>query len=278
MEARSRVTRNLPIKIVCPNTRHRLINQIIYEEFILALWEKRSGWARKARRRLLEYNIDLTEGVLHTYKRQIKDGARDPISASNFSGDVFGGTHASRYGKDGMYGQFHMWEMFYIEGTKRYVGLPANQLLCANQHYGSANVFACEKNKVMSRFMFDLQRHFSQPPYSTIVNEDIFTYLEQTDNQFSVFDFDLMCHANSDGLVDRLARCIVRTATDVAVINIATTVGRWIDEIEYRSIMPGKLVRKIQRISDFCVFNSCSGGYNDKVVPMRYEFLVIGRW
>jgi len=273
-EKRSRITRNLPIKVICPNTRHRIINQIIYEEFIAALWDRRRNWTRPARRRLLEYGIDLSEGVLVTYRRQIRNGERDPISAPSFSGDLFNGSYASRYGKDGMYKQFEMWQRFYVKTKGKYVGLPANQILSITRDFGAENTFACERDEVMAAFMFDLQRYFSKPPHATVIKKDIFEYLESSNNTFSIFDFDLMCQANTEGLLERLAACVSRTARFPAIINIATTVGRWITDEEYRSLMPYELIRQL-RAHGIDTIDSYSGGYNDRIIPMRYEFLAL---
>jgi len=276
MLLKKRATRNLPIKIICPNTRHRIINQVIYEEFIYSLWERKSNWAGPAKERLLKYDIDVSETLLRSYKRLIKKGSRDPVSASNFSGDLFGGTYASRYGKDSMYNQFYLWEGMHLDSEELvYVGLPANQILSVNRHYGALNVFACEKSKPMAQFMFDMQRHFSDS-HARIVNEDIFEFLKNTETKFSVFDFDLMCHANAEGLLEKIAEAIIDTARDRAVINIATTIGRWIDKSEYKYLMPHSVIEGIE-CSGFEIVGTYSGEYNDRIIPMRYEFLAIMR-
>jgi len=271
---RSRVTRNLPVTIVCPNTRHRIINQVIYEEFISALWSKRRNWTPAAHQRLLEYDIDLSEGVLKSYKTQIRNGTRDPVSSPSFSGELFNGNCSSRYGKDGMYKQFELWRRFYANPDGKYVGLPANQILLVNRDFGANNVFACERNIQTARFMKDLQRHFSRPPHAQIIVNDIFSYLETTRELFSVFDFDLMCQVNTEGLLERLAATVARTMDLPAVVNVATTVGRWITNSEYKDIMPDLLIEELSQ-HGVGVIDSFSGGYNDRIIPMRYEFLAL---
>ena len=276
-QKKGKVTRNLPIRVVCPNTRHRIINQVIYEEFISALWSGQEMWEEVAHLRLKEYDIDVSSGVLKSYKAQIKNGSRSPISSSNFSNSLFGSSFSSRYGKDAMYGQFSLWEKIYLKDQEKiYVGLPANQILFINQMYGAENVFACDSDEYMIRFMVGLQEHFSNRPHANIFYGNIFDFLSDTDVKFSVYDLDLMCHANAPGLVSQTAKGIVETAQDRAVINIATSVGRWISEETYFSIMPGELIAEIEKYG-YNVLDVFSGGYNDRIIPMKYEFLAIER-
>ena len=276
-EKKSKVTRNLPIRVVCPNTRHRIINQVIYEEFISSLWSGQESWEDVAQLRLKEYDINVSSGVLKSYKAQIKSGVRNPISSSNFGNSLFGGSFSSRYGKDSMYGQFSLWEKIYLkEDRKVYVGLPANQILFISQLYGPENVFACDSNEYMIKFMSNLQVHFSQEPYANVFYGNIFDFLSDTDVKFSVYDLDLMCHANSPGLVSQIARSVTETSKDRAVVNVATSVGRWISEEDYLNIMPNDLVCEIEKCG-FKVVDVFSGGYNDRIIPMKYEFLAIER-
>lgn len=274
LEERTRQTRNLPIVIICPNTRHRIINQIIYEEYIRGVWINRSDWKTKAQERLLQFGIELTTSILEQYRKNIKEGKRDPICISNFSGGVFDGAYASRYGKDNMYKQFKLLTSISIKDPT-YIGLPANQILSINKEYGYENVYACELNIDMAQFMFDLQRHFSPPgEVSHLINQDIFNYLSTTDNKFSVYDLDLMCQV-SENFIDILINCIARTSKDKCVVNIATSVGRGITNKQYDSLMPSTFIEKIS--NKMKVVSHYSDGYNDRVVPMRYEFFVLER-
>jgi hypothetical protein len=272
-----RKTRNNPIRIICPHTRHGIINQVMYEEYMRALWDGCPvGWEVAASQRLGEYDISLSREVLRTYKTQIRNGKRDPSAASNFGLKMFEGTFAVRQGKDMMYAQFHVWTDLQLgQAERQYVGLPASQVLSVARHYGAESVCACERNPARAKFMFDLQRHFSRPPYAEVVNADIFSFLAETNARFSVFDFDLMCQANSEGFVDSLVAAVCRTAMTRASINVATTIGRWITEKEYGLIMPGKMVDGLS--GDFKILGTRSGGYNDRVVPMRFEFFAIER-
>ena len=269
-----KITRNLPIKVICPNTRHRIINQVIYEEYIWGIWNNKSNWTEASRKRLQKYGIDLKDSVLKSYKLQLKKGERDPISAPSFKGDLFSGNYASRYGKDGMYKQFELWATIFAEPGKNYVGLPANQILSVVRSFNPENVYACESDATMARFMLSLLRHFSNPPHATIIDKDIFEFLLATKNRFSIFDFDLMCQINSDGLIEKLSNCIYRTMENKAVVNIATTVGRWISDEEYKKIMPAALIKNLQKLGAN-ITQLYSGGYNDRIIPMRYEFLAL---
>lgn len=277
-EKEGKVTRNLPIKIVCSSTRHRIINQIIYEEFILSLWlckkKHEINWANVASQRLKKYDIEVSPGVLKAYKTQIVRGQRDPATASKFGNGLFLEDYATRYGKDAMYKQFNLWRKFYTSDLK-YIGLPANQILSIKKELGGDNITACEKNKDMYSFMFSLQRHFSTTPHAVLVNQDIFKYLSKTESKFSIFDFDLMCQANSPGLLETIVECVARTAKLPAVLNIVTTVGRWITDVEYRDLMPQKIINGLES-KGLKVIGTHSDGYNDRIIPMRYEFLAIG--
>jgi hypothetical protein len=273
-EEKIRQTRNLPIIIICPNTRHRIINQIIYEEYIRSIWTKKSNWTKAAQERLLQFGIELTTSALINYKKEIKEGHRDPVCISNFSGGVFDGAYASRYGKDNMYKQFKLLTSISIKDPT-YIGLPANQILSVNKEYGADNVYACERNIDMAQFMFDLQRHFSPPgEISHLINQDIFNYLLITDNKFSVYDLDLMCQV-SEIFIDTLINCITKTSKDKCVVNVATSVGRGITNKQYDSLMPSVFIEKIS--NKMKVLAHYSDGYNDRVVPMRYEFFVLER-
>jgi len=126
----------------------------------------------------------------------------------------------------------------------------------------------------MAKFMQDLQRHFCKPPRANIINDNIFAFLERTSHKFSTFDFDLMCQISSSGLIDNIAYCIANTMTPYAVANIATTIGRWISEEEYQSLMPGELIDRLKGYG-IIVVDSYSSGYNDRIIPMRYELLAL---
>jgi hypothetical protein len=236
--------KNVAINIICPNTRHRIINQIIYEEFIRSVWFKKSSWTNNVVNKLKDFNISLSESAILSIKRELQTGKRDPISISNFSSGIFDGTYASRYGKDGMYKQFKLWVHSWIDKFDwSYVGLPANQILSVNKEYGSNNVHACEKNELMTKFMLSLQRHFSVPgDYAHIINADIFYYLDFTPNKFSIYDFDLMCNVNNESFIETLVDRIVKTSKNKCVINIATPIGRKISERNYKQIMQGEFV------------------------------------
>ena len=271
-------TRNLPVYVICHNTRHRIINQVIYEEFIFGLLLKTSNWEEKAVKRLSNFGINLSSITLKMYQGLLKTGKRDPASIANFS-SMFENEelYTSRYGKDGMYKQLHMMISLWLRnGERKYVGLPANQILSINKEFGYENVVACERDKVMSEFMFCLQRHFSPSGnHATLINDDIFNYLSKTDKKFSIYDFDLMCCIDSNNILNKLIDNISKTSMDKCVVNIATTIGRKISESTYRSIMPGQFIEKISKTMN--VVGHHSDGYNDRVIPMRYELFMLER-
>jgi hypothetical protein len=249
----------------------------MYEEFIYGLLSNEQHWENKAAERLANFGIILSPQTILMNRKKIRSGERDPSCVANFSGKISDGeVYTSRYGKDGMYKQLKMMiDLFILNKDKSYVGLPANQILSAIKEYGS-NVVACDKNEGMVQFMVMLQRHFGIPgKYATILNQDIFEYLESTDKKFSVFDFDLMCHITADNLIDKLASSVLKTAKDRCVVNIATTIGRKINEFTYRFMMPNDFINKIK--GHMNVVHHYSDGYNDRIIPMRYEIFVLER-
>jgi hypothetical protein len=259
--------RNSPIKIVCGATKYKVINQIIFEEYI----RNRNGWAERAIERLKRYNISITAGTLSTYKRELIRGDRNPATIS-----IYGGTSnshfASRHGKDGMYSQFKLWCDIFVD-TFQYVGLPANQILAISKDFGAEYVVACEKNKSTYNHMKNMQTYFSEPPYAIIKNKDIFKFLEETNMKFSIYDFDLMCHI-SEKIISKIIHSVNRTAMEKVVVNIATTIGRKITEEQYYNMVPNSILEACKK-HELNVLKYHCGGYNDRIMPMRYVFLAI---
>jgi hypothetical protein len=256
-------TRNLPIEIVCDNTRHRIINQAIIKESIHG-----GDWGDRARRFLKEHKISLSTSMLKKYRRKLLNGTRDPICSSDFGNNVIG----SRYGKDMMYAEFNTIQNVFIS-EKKYVGLPANQILKVCKDY--SKVIACEKNNDMFGFMSELINNFPVENVS-LVNEDIFQYLKNTDEKFSVFDFDLMCHISLD-VIKNICESLNNAAENKAVFNLATSFGRKITRKEYDDMMPHTLIMCINNDTDFEVKFNQSGSYNDHIIPMKYEMMYVER-
>ena len=181
-----------------------------------------------------------------------------------------------------MYAEFHaICKMMHdIEGADpKYVGLPANQIMHVAQKFG--NIVACEKNPHNDRFMHDLMNNivnaFSLEKSVKIVNEELTEYLQHCDEQFTIYDADLMTYANKPGLIDALGNGISRTMGDFAVICVVTCSGRHITDEEYKSIMPVELVESISKRVPIDIVYLNSDRYQDSVTPMRYEILAVRR-
>lgn len=252
------------------SARHQIINQIIFEEYILACQQKRANWTKKAQERLSFYGIDIAESTLYNYRLQLKSGVRAALASSSFGGKLYEEL-GSRVGKEGMYKQIDLLAHLFLNEPK-YVGLPANQLIYMIRKY-NGNVVACEWDKKMFEFMRNLKARFAPESAVSIHRGDIFTYLEETSEVFSLYDFDLMQHLYEDG-IRRLAEAVARTAEPIAIINVASCIGRSRTEEEYREIMPSLLKEELHRC-DCTVIKNYSDGYSDRVTPMRYELLVI---
>ena len=252
------------------SARHQIINQVIFEEYILTCQQKRTGWANKARQRLLFYGIDIKCGTLYNYRQQLKSGIRSALTSSSFGGKLYEEL-GSRTGKEGMYKQIDLLVHLFIDNPE-YIGLPANQLLYVIRKY-NGNVVACEWDKKMFEFMRNLKARFAPGSAASIHYGDILSYLEDTDEKFSLYDFDLMQHLYNDDL-DRIASAIARTSRPISIVNIASCIGRSRTEGEYKEIMPSYIIRELSNCG--CeIIKHYSDGYSDRVTPMRYELLVV---
>jgi hypothetical protein len=271
MEVQSKKRRNIPLQNwVDATARHQIINQAIFEEYILSIWEKRADWTVQVLRRLKPYGIILSENTLRLYLRDLKSGKRDAMGTSAFGNKLFK-EFGCRSGKDNMYSQMDVLEHMCVRRPV-YVGLPANQLLHMIRKYGKYT-FACEIDPEMFKFMFGLKRHFAPKIPATIFSSEIMAFLEKTPRKFSIYDLDFMRHANSD-MIERLAACIARTTRDISVVSVASCIGRSSTEKEYRALMPKTLINALER-QGRPVSYVYSGGYRDSVTPMRYELLVV---
>jgi len=261
--------RNSPIRNwVDRNSRHRIINHVLFEELYSS---EESLWERRAKERLEFFGINLSEVTIRNYESQIATGGRDPVCASAFSEKSANGL-ASRSGKEIMYGQMDLLVDTFLSGHRKiYMGLPANQLLSIIRKYGS-DVWACERNQKMLRFMRFLKNRFHQDSEAHIIDQDVFRFLAETKERFTIFDMDLMTFM-SQAIVDKLAMVMNRTIMDRAVISIASCIGRKITEKKYRELMPLTFLDSL----NLKTLASYSGGYCDSVVPMRYELMVVER-
>lgn len=252
------------------SARHQIINQVIFEEYILACQQKRADWTLKAKERLSFYGIDLAESTLYNYRLQLKRGDRVALASSSFGGKLYEEL-GSRVGKEGMYKQIDLLVHFFLDDPK-YIGLPANQLIYMIRKY-NGNVVACEWDRRMFEFMRNLKARFAPESAVTIYKGNIFDYLEETDETFSLYDFDLMQHLHEDD-IKRMAEAVVRTTEPLSIVSVASCIGRSRTEEEYRETMPSLLIEEINKCGGSIV-RSYSDGYADRVTPMRYELLVV---
>jgi len=263
--------RCLPLKN-WPDTsaRHQIINQIIFEEYILGFQQRKAGWTSKAKKRLEHYGIDLAESTLNSYRIQLKNGARSAIASSSFGGKLYEEI-GPRVGKEGMYKQIDLLSHIFLDEPD-YIGLPANQLVYVARKYGG-RVVACERGRKMYEFMSNLKRCFVPSLPVHIHPGDVFSFLETTEKRFSLYDLDLMQHLYKDN-IKRIAVAIARTSKPISVVSIASCVGRARTEKEYKNLMPGLFIEELKK--NGCVtIEQYSDGYSDRVTPMRYELLVI---
>jgi hypothetical protein len=266
-----------------PDTKakHQIINQVIFDKYITHYeyqyykqtrkhWPLISKcWAHSASRELLKYGIDVSPGTLRGYLRELKRGTRDATSASIFSGEGLG----PRAGKEEMYKQLELLiKLFLKDNPRHYVGLPANQVVQVINKNDS--VVACETNKEMLSFMSRMIGYF-RPKGATVINRDIISFLNETDQKFNIFDLDLMCYLNEKRIAN-IASALANSMEDVSVVSLASCVGRKLKESIYTEMMPRLLKEKLKNVK-VSVDECYSEKYCDKVVPMRYELIVIRR-
>jgi hypothetical protein len=128
----------------------------------------------------------------------------------------------------------------------------------------------------MFLFMKNLQKYFWLPNcQANLYKGNIFNFLDTTDKKFSIYDFDLMCNIKSDNFIETLSKSIKKTSQEMSVVNIATTIGRKISEQEYNDRMPKCLLESLS--DEMEILDTFSDGYNDRVIPMRYEFIALRR-
>lgn len=249
----------------CYNSHLRLVNYIIYQEYINAKRENRNDWALNASNKLKEYGIERTPTTLISTFASIRNGTRSPIASSGFA------NIQSRYEKDAMYARLEIYIHEYLYETF-YVGLPANQLIDVVKKYD--NVVACERDEVMFNFMIDLNKYIIEKDIE-IENDNVFNYLNSTSKKFNVFDLDLMEAVNEERIIN-IADGIKRTAMDIAIVLLVSIGGRHISIAEYKNLMPKRLIDELEKDGLWKVINNpFSGKYKDVIIPMRYEILVI---
>lgn len=264
--------------VVCYNTHLRIVNQIIYKEFIFAKWEGRNDWAERASVRLeRDHGITRAPRTLRSLLGQIRNGSRDAVAASDFTqGISYDSVPSSRYEKDAMHARMETLICEYLDGHKlHYVGLPANQIVSILRTYDT--IVACEKDPQMAKFIFDMNKYICKSPWVKVHNGNIFDFLENTNRKFNVFEFDMMCAINSK-MIRRIANTTLKTALSPALIVVISIGGRHISTNEYETLMPGTLIGEIEKSGEWSVINNgwyAGGRYKDIKIPMRYELLVI---
>ena len=263
---------------ICFNTSLRIINQVIFREYLSPLLEIKSNkdWEIRVCDKLkLEYGIDLLPRTIKKYLTDLKKGRRNAIAASDFTSKIpEKSIPLSRYEKDSIYARLDLLIHLYLQEEINYIGLPANQLLAFSHKYH--NIVACERDYKMAQFMYKMKSELITNKNVEVVQSDIIDYLEKTDKKFNLFDFDLMCALNPL-ILSRLINCIARTSMDTSVISIVSIGGRKITTKEYERLMPYLFIFKLKKKGFQFINKPFSGRYKDHRFPMRYELFVIKR-
>jgi hypothetical protein len=262
--------------VVDVSARHRIINQIIFEEIV----GDSDDWIASTKKRLLGYGINILENTITQYVHRIRNNKRSADAISMFGKELPNKILCtSRYGKENMYSQMDILVDMNLKTTPHlYVGLPVNQIIRMVQKY-NGNVCACELDKNKFKFMSNLHEELTPNKYSSKVeinNCDILEYLYKTHKKFSIFDFDFMKNVDKSILTE-IARTVSRTMLDMCVVCITSCVGRSQTEKKYRDTISRYMERLFN--NNGCRFKmpSYSGKYIDKKVPMRYELIVLSK-
>jgi hypothetical protein len=263
MERKSSV---YPIKLIDPNIKTRIINAVVLNAKFLASKYKGVSWLNVAKDQLADFDINITKSTIGSVFRKLKQGNRSFNKASMFSGNL-----RSRYEKDGMYRELDRTIDIFLNKEIKYIGLPADQILDFSNRYSS--ITACEINPETIELMQWINDEFNCG--AKIVNSELFSYLNSTDEKFNFFDLDLMVAITSAEQVIEYMESIDRCAEDKIVVSLATCIGRnGYSNAQYYSLVPG-LMKHYFEILGWNVLYKYSGGYTDYITPMRYEHLVL---
>jgi hypothetical protein len=223
----------------------------------------------------------LTEHSFHPSVETIYRRCQQVISGNKIlqpAADV-DGRPSNRDGKDLCYAG--IWTMIELaipcKEARSYVGLPANQLDSVRKHCGPF-ITACERDtertksmKLLAKFL-QKNRPFCQ---FKIENQDIFNFLKITkENQFNIFDLDLMCILPKTRELAKWAKVIHRTAkSGNNVVNITATIGRDITEEQHKYRV--EILRDLFVTSGFKEEGYSRFCYRDRQTPMRSERFIL---
>jgi len=236
--------------------RNQIINQIIIEEY------PKQNWLARAQERLQEYNIQLSRNTLSQHRKNLQSGKRKAVFPSIFSGQM-----NARMEKEIVYGKIETVEDLFIK-DRVYVGLPANQLIGVSKRY--KEVFACENNINTLGVMRGIKSNFGLNNVE-IINNDIISFLFNSQLYFSRFDLDLMEHLTTNRVID-IAHAVSGSMMNMCVCNIISCSGRTITNEQYY-----ELLDVFRNNISVDILHHLSGKYQDAQTPMRYEIFVLTR-
>jgi hypothetical protein len=157
---------------------------------------------------------------------------------------------------------------------RRYVGLPANQLDVIASTISNSIVAVeykpdkASKLKQFAQFVTQMRRNTR----INVINDDIWSYLQTSEEKFNIFDLDLMCCLPKVSL--KWAQAIWHSALPgVSVVHLTTTVGRKITVDSYET----NVVRFTGNLNSvgFKSLGHSRFSYRDRVIPMRCERFVL---
>lgn len=247
--------------------KRQIINFITVNQYL----KNKSLYGRRAAYQLKELGVKTSNANISQVMNNISNGR----SRAEFP-SIFNNKLSPRTGKDESYAAFwRLGEIFLDNQEWKYVGLPAHniEIICSNIIGNPSNVTACELSpdtyNWMNIFYFKTKRR--RP---IIINQNIFNFLNETQDKFNVFDFDLCNGIRSNIDFNKWAALIYRTSEDRSIINISSMIGRRCGtEKEYREIMPQTMTEALYK-GGFNIVKNYNDGYTDRV-PMRYCHYVV---
>jgi len=245
-------------------TKEQITNYCIIDEYL----RSKQNYTGRTVDRLKEYEIVYTKNHIQTIKRELTLGERSVDLPM-----VFGNKIGSRYGKDIMYSEFWRTVELSLSQPKKYLGLAAYQAEAVCQQVGDPrNVLVCERDKEVHTWVRRMYDEFLGKPGPLFLNKNIFDLKDPP--SFSILDLDLMIQLSTTDQVSMIATLIAKTEEPICIVNITTCIGRGVSELQYDSLMPSHLLLLLEK-KGLKVTHLFSGGYRDRVIPMRYQHLVV---
>jgi len=254
------------------STITQTINHVILKHCLGDLWD----WTGNALEELKRLGItkypqgrkSLNAQSLHHKRMQLRRGIVPCVLPA-----VFNGEPGPRIEKDKMYAELWRTTETFLE-KMAYCGLVANQLDTIRNRLGpEARIVSCEVDETMYQKQKSLARFLNLD--IELKKENIFSFLENTEEKFNILDLDLMTRLTSVRQLESWIKIIVKSTQEKSVVNLTTTIGRNTTEKKYNEII--EEIPELFESLNCKVVKHFRGKYRERMAPMRYEHLVLDK-